>query len=133
MKLIVCLDEKNGMMFNHRRQSRDRLLVADLEKELGASPLYIRPYSLPLFEKSGVDYRVTDLPFPELMEGYCFVEDCDPAQFEDQIEEMILYRWNRHYPADLFFSVDLSRFRLTLSKDFAGSSHEKITKEIWHK
>ena len=26
MTLIVCLDDKNGMAFNHRRQSQDRLL-----------------------------------------------------------------------------------------------------------
>lgn len=24
MKIIVCIDDKNGMMFNHRRQSKDR-------------------------------------------------------------------------------------------------------------
>lgn len=27
MKLIVCMDDKNGMAFNHRRQSRDRVLA----------------------------------------------------------------------------------------------------------
>lgn len=25
MKIIVCIDDKNGMMFNHRRQSKDIL------------------------------------------------------------------------------------------------------------
>ena len=30
MKLIVCLSEGNGMMFNNRRQSRDRVLIADM-------------------------------------------------------------------------------------------------------
>ena len=26
MKIIVCVDNQNGMMFNHRRQSQDRVL-----------------------------------------------------------------------------------------------------------
>ena len=30
MKLIVCLDDKNGMMFNKRRQSRDRVLIENV-------------------------------------------------------------------------------------------------------
>ena len=30
MQIIVCLDTKNGMMFNHRRQSRDREVLNDI-------------------------------------------------------------------------------------------------------
>ena len=30
MILIVCVDDHNGMMFNHRRQSQDRVLRADI-------------------------------------------------------------------------------------------------------
>ena len=30
MVLIVCVDDHNGMMFNHRRQSQDRILRADI-------------------------------------------------------------------------------------------------------
>ena len=26
MKVIVCVDDKGGVMFNHRRQSQDRVL-----------------------------------------------------------------------------------------------------------
>ena len=29
MTVIVCLDNANGMMFNHRRQSRDANVVKD--------------------------------------------------------------------------------------------------------
>ena len=30
MILIVCVDDHNGMMFNHRRQSQDRILRGDI-------------------------------------------------------------------------------------------------------
>lgn len=30
MTLILCLDDENGMMFNHRRQSRDRVLISEM-------------------------------------------------------------------------------------------------------
>ena len=33
MKIIVCIDDKNGMLFNKRIQSRDRILI---EKKTGA-------------------------------------------------------------------------------------------------
>ena len=39
MNLIVCLDDKNGMAFNGRRQSRDRLLTEDLLQTVGESCL----------------------------------------------------------------------------------------------
>ena len=30
LKVIVALDDNLGMMFNHRRQSRDRILISDI-------------------------------------------------------------------------------------------------------
>ncbi len=38
MTVIVCLDNANGMMSNHRRQSRDANVVKDILKTInGAS------------------------------------------------------------------------------------------------
>lgn len=44
MRLIVCLDDKNGMAFNHRRQSRDRIVTEKIEELAKGSVL-----PLPLF------------------------------------------------------------------------------------
>ena len=30
MTIIVCLDDKNGLSFNNRRQSRDKILIEDI-------------------------------------------------------------------------------------------------------
>jgi len=45
-------------------------------------------------------------------------------------EGLILYRWNRTYPADLYFTLSLEGWTLERREEFAGSSHEKITKEV---
>lgn len=44
MKLIVCMDDKNGMAFNHRRQSRDRVLAERIMELTENAKLYIAPY-----------------------------------------------------------------------------------------
>ena len=33
MTLYVCLDDKNGMLFNNRRQSRDRVVLEDIRMQ----------------------------------------------------------------------------------------------------
>ena len=41
MILIACVDGRNGMAFNRRRQSRDRAVRADLLAEIGERPLWV--------------------------------------------------------------------------------------------
>lgn len=44
MTVIVCLDNANGMMFNHRRQSRDANVVKDILKTINGASLLIAPW-----------------------------------------------------------------------------------------
>ena len=37
---------------------------------------------------------------------------------------------NRKYPADLFLGLDLEKWDKVRTKEFSGSSHEKITEEF---
>lgn len=65
---------------------------------------------------------------------YCFAEDIDVAPYEERTERIILYKWNRRYPADLVFGVNLNNgWRLIAAEDFQGNSHEKITEEIYER
>lgn len=116
MKLVVCLDDRRGMMFNDRRQSRDRLLIDDLERLVKDTPVYLTAYSEPLFSKNHINYTVTKDPISEAGKGdYCFVETFDPAPYAERISEIVIYRWNRHYPSDLCFTLDLDAYHLTES------------------
>ena len=45
MKIIVCIDDKNGMMFNHRRQSKDREVRRDMLSYIGQHRLWMNEYS----------------------------------------------------------------------------------------
>lgn len=46
-------------------------------------------------------------------------------------EGLIVYRWNRTYPADLFLTLPLEQWTLVRQEEFAGSSHQNITKEVY--
>lgn len=128
MKLVVCLDDNNGMMFNKRRQSRDRVLVENILELCKGEKLYTNEYSASLFP----DNTVEILENPENVENaYCFAENFTVN--EEYIDEIIVYKWNRLYPADAYFNIDLGNWNLEETVDFEGSSHEKITREIYRR
>lgn len=141
MKLIVCIDEKKGMMFNHRRQSQDRILRDDIRKECQGSILRMNAYSAGLFEKDADMENTVQIFISEDFlaqaseDDCCFVEDQDVSLWLEQADTVILYQWNRHYPADLYFTAELSEdtWQMERQEDFAGSSHEKITKTVYVK
>jgi hypothetical protein len=134
LKLIVCLSEDLGMMFNHRRQSRDRVLIADMIAHTQGKRLWISPYSEELFGDACSFLHISPDPIANAeADDYCFVEDTPLPRDLNCVDELIIYRWNRHYPSDVHFACDKSAFRLAERTDFAGSSHDNITKEIWKK
>ena len=76
MTVIVCLDNANGMMFNHRRQSRDANVVKDILKTINGASLLIAPYSEPLFSQAECSVSVSDSFLIDAgAEDYCFVEN----------------------------------------------------------
>ena len=78
MKLIVCLSEDSGMMFNRRRQSRDRVLCEDVVKTVRerGGMLYLSPYSAPLFDgMATAEARVSETYLADAGENdFCFCE-----------------------------------------------------------
>lgn len=102
MNLILCLDNRNGMSFNGRKQSRDRMVDADVEILSKEKPdQYLR-----------IDFW-KDMPEDKIKE----------------IEEILVYRWDKKYPADEFCPIDFSKWELVEQKELEGYSHEKITRE----
>ncbi len=99
------------------------------------SKLWMNHHSAKQFsESTAPQINVDDNFMSEAGEGeYCFVEDCDVTPYLRWVEKLILYRWNRRYPSDQTFSIDLSAgvWKLVHSEDFTGSSHERITQEIY--
>ena len=135
MTVFVCLDDRGGMLFNHRRQSRDREQIADMWREVGAGRLLCDPYSAALFP-SDDKQPVFAADFLSRAEAgdCCFVENKPLLPVLDKISTLIVYRWNRVYPRDTVLDIPLpGGFRLTETVEFAGYSHEKITKERYER
>ena len=135
MIVIVCVDDNNGMTFNHRRQSKDKILREHILQMAGEKRIWMNAYSRKQFSECETSQIVVDEDYPEKADrdDYCFVEDKDISGYIERIEKIILFKWNRKYPADTFFSLNLEQWRLEESEDFEGNSHEKITKEIYVK
>jgi len=135
MKVIVCVDDNNGMMFNKRRQSRDSILIEDVVSNLVGGNLLITPYSEALFANADLDaYFISEHILDEAdPDDYCFIENKSLSPYVERIDELIIYRWNRKYPADTYLDIDPKAlgYKLVATSEFAGSSHEKITKELY--
>ncbi len=134
MKVIVCIEDRGGMMFNKRRGSRDRLVSLDMLVEAGAGRLYIEPYSEKLFRGNEESVHVVDNVLEETPEdGCCLVEDRDLAGSEDKIDTLIIYRWNRVYPYDRQLDIDMGRYERIGQVEFAGYSHDCVTKDMFRR
>ena len=128
MKIILCLDDNNGMLFNNRRQSRDSVLTDDIFNDLRGEKLNILPFSQQLFSSyEGNVIIVSDVE----ADGVYFIENLDITPFLEDIDEIIVYRWNRVYPSDFSCNVDFSQFTVKSEAELQGSSHEKISKIIY--
>lgn len=132
MKLIVVIDDDNGMMFHHRRQSQDAVLRENILAMAKDSALWINPYTRGQFAEVPNYVHISKHPMEEAREGeFCFAEDMDIRSCEEKIEELIIFRWNRRYPGDVKFELDLKNWNLKETSGFQGKSHEKITKEVY--
>lgn len=128
MILMICIDDKDGMMFGGRRQSKDRLVRQRMLSLAASSRLFVSAYTAKQFEEEG--FSVAEDPADAGSGEFFFLEDSPFPR--EKIEKIILYRWNRRYPADRFFDRSLLDGRKRVqTADFVGSSHEKITEEIW--
>lgn len=121
------------MLFNHRRQSMDRILREDMLAYTACKVLWMSPYTAGQFAEILPHMQVTDDPVGSAgEEEYCFVESDDWINANDQIRDIIVYRWNRVYPADVRFpQSELARRKLVGTVEFMGSSHDRITREIY--
>ncbi|MBQ6702030.1 MAG: ribonuclease Z [Clostridia bacterium] len=132
MNVFVCLDDNNGMMFNNRRQSRDSSVKRVILQMAKGKRLFMNKYTGKLF--AGADIVIDDCFLKLAEEGdWCFVENESIAEHFDRIESLVVFRWNRVYPSDRRLDIDTGKMVLEESFDFVGSSHDKITCEIWKK
>ena len=131
LTVYVCLDDRGGMSFNGRRQSRDSKVFEDIRQEL-TGELLIDPFSEKLIARAGLPYRLIEGPLPQ--EGDFFLE-MRPAEEALTADRIVTYRWGRHYPADRRWELDLEEhgFSLAAQTAFQGTSHELIGKDVYRR
>ncbi|MCI9615628.1 MAG: ribonuclease Z [Dorea sp.] len=135
MVVIVCLDDDNGMMFNRRRQSKDRAVKERIGQISSGKRLWMNSYTYKLYGGlCGTEIIEAEDFLERAGSGeLCLVETESLAGVEAKIEKVVLFRWNRKYPADFWFDLALSEWKREAVREFSGTSHEKITEEEYCK
>ena len=136
MTIVTVIDDSNGLMFNHRRCSRDRELLKKIKEISSGYRLCMDSYSEKQFRKAPENSIISENFLDEAgKDDICFVEDRELLLYKDKISRFYLFRWNRAYPSDrkLDFVPSEQGMRLIHTEDFPGFSHEKITMEVWEK
>lgn len=105
MKIIYVLDKNNGVLFNHRRQSKDASLIENIVSKVKQEngTLYVSDYSRELFE--GTDVSIQSLAEFNLSvskeNDFVFVEneDIQLNDFKGEVD-YYFYKWPSVYPSD---------------------------------
>lgn len=129
MILAACVDDRMGLQFGGRRQSKDAALRQKIT-DLSGGNLRMSHYSGRQFQSGG--YTGDDYLSAAKPGDWCFAEDTAYLEYAGSIEKIVLFKWNREYPADLYFEFP-GEWRLSSTEDFPGTSHEKITMEVYEK
>ena len=60
-------------------------------------------------------------------------ETAESEMIYEKIDTLIIYRWNRVYPYDRKLDIDMGRFERTGRIEFAGYSHDCVTKDTFRR
>lgn len=137
---IVCLDQEDGLLFNGRRQSRDRVVTEKILSMTEGTPLWMSAYSRRIFPEDAPVCVAEDLvgklaePAGENVgkASFCLIEEAVDLENE-AIDEWLVFRWKRVYPADVFLKFPEDSWEKELIETFAGYSHEEIDLERYRK
>lgn len=154
---IVCLDQEDGLLFNSRRQSRDRVVTEKILSMTEGKPLWMSAYSRRIFPEDASVCVAEDLvgklaepaesarkaaeqaesaqkePWQQPEKAsFCLIEEAVDLENE-AIDEWLVFRWKRVYPADVFLKFPKDSWEKELIETFAGYSHEEIDLERYRK
>lgn len=133
MILIICADERGGLLFNNRRLSRDSALCDHILSDCQNKILWMNGYSASIFPSNAPNIRISENFLEEAGKGeFCFAENTDIHKALACAEAVVIYRFHRSYPSDTKLKEELLSGRKLISKvDFAGNSHSIISQEVY--
>lgn len=123
------------MAFNFRRQSRDETVCLAIMRQCAGQQIWMNEYSARLYGRlEGVEIHVAEDFLSQAGENaYALVEMESLQPFIETITELLVFRWNRVYPADVWLDIDLNQWDIVSAVDFVGKSHEKITRILYQR
>lgn len=135
MKLIVCIDDNCGVLFNNRRLSSDKKVTERICEIVGDSPIYMTEYSAKLFADTKLSIKVVGDINSIKKDSYVFYEGGNIEKMLSKIDSLLVFRWNKKYPSDVKFPLNevISLMKLINSKSFCGNSHPEIAEEVYVK
>ena len=133
MKIAICVDKSNGILFGGKRLSQDSILRNKLIELVGDGKLCMNEYSAKQFESNDKIRICENFLLSAEEKDICFIENTEISI--DDVSEIYLFNWNRDYPADTYFELNPKElgFKRTTKEDFVGSSHKKITLEVYRR
>ena len=131
--VAICIDERGGMLFNHRRQTSDVQIIDDMVERFGENGVFIKDFYAKLFQKYE-NVTVSSFPISECSENaLCFIENPEILNITDDVERIVVYNWCKSYPADEYFTLDLIDIGfIRISKEkFSTEYRQKVTREVF--
>lgn len=124
MVWIACVADNMGLRFGGRRCSRDKEVTKEILTRCSGR-LCVNRSAGSLFPVGTVE--AVDTPQGD----FCYWESPVPEGVLP--EKIVLYCWNRAYPADEFFAFPggEAHWRLQEEGEFSGFSHEQITRRVY--
>lgn len=125
MTVIICVDNNGGILFNGKRQSKDRALrkyLLDIvEKE--NSRIAMSPYTYSQFKDNERKEIIDVKDAFSFDEDYIFLEQSISISWE-KVNNLILCCWNRDYPADEYFNLPIGvECILQKTEEIVSDSH----------
>lgn len=136
MKLIVCTDDRGGMMFFGKRPARDRFAIDDIIRDAADGRILIAPYSEKLFSEQGGNYLISSDPLGDARDGdTVFIEDRSARAYLEKIDSIVIYSWDLSYPFDKKFDIDpeAEGFELICKSEFPGHAHKAVNKTVYRR
>lgn len=134
MHIILFLDQKDGMLFGGKRQTKDKILMKYIEDASKGSCLFANHFSTSLFGNTP-SHLIVDNNFLDIAKSgdYCIVEDEDIKPYMNKIESIRIYRWDKVYPSTMKFNKNLLKdWEQVFCVDlFLGGTHPVICEEMW--
>lgn len=133
MIICFCVSKNHGLMFNNRRVSSDINIIDDIIKmaQNEEKQVFMNLKSQKLFENyPGVHCSTDYISSAKEADGIIFAEEDIMNDISGNVEKVIIYNFNRNYPADV--TLDISAFNSPVEMvEFVGNSHELITKYVY--